>query len=103
MRRIFGVGLLLGLLAAMPMQQAQAVRILGQGTDTCDVWLRARNGPEKNEYREWFLGYLSASAYLKSQDILQGVSYDNVLARVLRACQADPSKRLDDVLDGFFQ
>lgn len=102
MRRFLGVAAILGILAVTAAQEAKAVRILGQGTDTCAIWLKARTGPEKNEYREWFLGYLSASAFLKNNDILRNMKYDDVLNRVLGACQNDPSKRLDDVLDSFF-
>ena len=87
----------------VPLKDANAVRILGQGTDTCAVWLQARTGPEKNEYREWMLGYLSASAFLKNNDILRDMTYESVLAAVLRTCNRDPSKRLDDVLDDFFR
>jgi len=103
MRRILSVATVLGSLMLAAAPDAQAVRILGQGTDTCQVWLRARTGPEKNEYREWFLGYLSASAYLKNNDILRDMTYEGVLTQVLRACERDPSTRLDDVLDDFFR
>lgn len=103
MRRILGVAALLGFLASVPVKDANAVRILGQGTDSCAIWLKARTGPEKNEYREWMLGYLSASAFLKNNDILKDMTYESVLAAVLRACNRDPSKRLDDVLDDFFR
>ena len=103
MRRILGVAALLGFLATVPLKDANAVRILGQGTDTCAVWLQARTGPEKNEYREWILGYLSASAFLKNNDILRDMTYESVLAAVLRTCTRYPSKRLDDVLDDFFR
>ena len=51
--------------------QAEAVRILGRGADQCSVWLRVRTTPQAAEYREWFLGYLSASAYLKNRDVLR--------------------------------
>ncbi len=103
MRRMLGAMALLAALAALPVKEANAVRILGQGTDTCQVWLKARTGPEKNEYREWFLGYLSASAYLKNNDILRDMTYESVLTAVLRACERDPGKRLDEVLDDFFR
>ena len=103
MRRIFGVAAVLGSLMMAAAPDAHAVRILGQGTDNCGTWLKARTGPEKNEYREWFLGYLSASAFLKNNDILRDMSYESVLTQVLRACERDPSKRLDDVLDDFFR
>ena len=103
MRRILGTAAMLGLLTFGSIQEAHAVRILGQGTDTCAIWLKARTGPEKNEYREWFLGYLSASAYLKNNDILKGMSYDDVLRRVRQSCENDTSQRLDNVLDEFFR
>jgi len=103
MRRIFGVAAVLGSLMMAAAPDAHAVRILGQGTDNCATWLKARTGPEKNEYREWFLGYLSASAFLKNNDILRDMSYESVMAAVLRACNRDPNKRLDDVLDDFFR
>ena len=103
MKRILGAAAILGLLVMAPVKDANAVRILGQGTDKCSVWLQARKGPEAKEYREWFLGYLSASAFLKDRDILRNMSYDSVLARVLVACERDPDKRLDNVLDDFFR
>jgi hypothetical protein len=103
MRRALGLLALLGVFAMAPIRDAHAVRILGQGTDNCDVWMRARTGPEKNEYREWFLGYLSASAFLKNNDILRDMSYEDVITQVLRACERNPSKRLDEVLDDFFR
>lgn len=103
MKRILSFAALLGLLAAAPIKEAAAVRILGQGTDKCSSWLKARKGPEAKEYREWFLGYLSASAFLKDHDVLRNMTYDSVLARVLIACENDPDRRLDNVLDDFFR
>jgi len=86
---------------AMP-RAAHAVRILGHGTDKCSVWLEIRGGSQKGEYREWFLGYLSASAFLKNQDVLRHLSYVQILRRVDEECERKPDKGLDEVLDDFF-
>lgn len=83
--------------------QAEAVRILGRGADQCSVWLRVRTTPQAAEYREWFLGYLSASAYLKNRDVLRDQTYDQVLGRITSQCQNQQNKRLDEILDGFFR
>lgn len=83
--------------------RAEAVRILGRGADQCSVWLRVRTTPQAAEYREWFLGYLSASAYLKNRDILRDQTYDQVLTRITTQCQSQQNKRLDEILDGFFR
>lgn len=49
--------MVLGLFAMAPAKDAHMVRVLGRGTDNCAVWLKAHTGSERNEYREWFLGY----------------------------------------------
>ncbi|MGQ3357162.1 MAG: hypothetical protein ACT6XY_21920 [Phreatobacter sp.] len=90
-------------LTALMAGEAQAIRILGHGTDQCSVWLRVRTTPQAAEYREWMLGYLSASAFHKNKDILRNMTYDQVLSRVTSECQRAPTKRLDDVLDGFLR
>jgi hypothetical protein len=103
MRRLGPVlALALGLtaVAAVP---AEAIRILGHGTDQCSVWLRVRTTPQAAEYREWMLGYLSASAFHKNKDILRTITYDQILARVTTECQRTPTKRIDDILDGFLR
>lgn len=83
--------------------EAGAVRILGRGAETCSAWLRARTTPQAGEYREWFLGYLSASAFHKNRDILRTMSAEQVLSRVGAECQRTPDKRIDEVLDGFLR
>lgn len=103
MPRILGVAAMLGLLIFISIQEAHAVSILGQGSDTCAVWLKARSGPKRKEHQEWFLGYLSASAYLKNDNILKGMSYDDVLSGVRRSCEKDTTQRLDNVMDDFFR
>jgi hypothetical protein len=90
-------------LTALAAGEAHAIRILGHGTDQCSVWLRVRTTPQAAEYREWMLGYLSASAFHKNKDILRNMTYDQVLSRVTSECQRAPTKRLDDVLDGFLR
>jgi hypothetical protein len=67
------------------------------------VWLRVRTTPQAAEYREWMLGYLSASAFHKNKDILRTITYDQILARVTTECQRTPTKRIDDILDGFLR
>lgn len=101
MRRIALVAVVA--LTALAAGEAQAVRILGHGTDACSVWLRVRTTPQAAEYREWMLGYLSASAFHKNKDILRNMTYTQVLARVTTECQRTPTRRLDDVLDGFLR
>ena len=91
-----------GLLTMMAPGDARAVRILGHGTDKCTEWLKNRDGPLKNEYREWILGYLSASAFLKNQDVLRNMSYASVLRRVDEACERRPQMGIDEVLDRWF-
>jgi hypothetical protein len=90
-------------LSALAASDAHAIRILGHGTDQCSVWLRVRTTPQAAEYREWMLGYLSASAFHKNRDILRNMTYDQVLTRVTGECQRTPNKRIDDVLDGFLR
>ena len=103
MRR-FGPILALAItVSAFVASEAQAIRILGHGTDQCSVWLRVRTTPQAAEYREWFLGYLSASAFHKNKDVLRNMSYEQVLSRIPSECQGQPNKRLDDILDGFLR
>jgi hypothetical protein len=90
-------------LTVLAAGEAHAIRILGHGTDQCSVWLRVRTTPQAAEYREWMLGYLSASAFHKNKDILRNMTYDQVLSRVTSECQRAPTKRLDDILDGFLR
>ena len=101
MRRIFIGATLLGLLA-LPWHGAHAVLMRGMGVEDCATWLKDHNGPDRVAYREWFLGYLSATAYLRNQDVLRDLSYDQMMARVTASCQRQPSRRLDSVLDEFF-
>ena len=103
MRRLGTIFALAVALSGFAASQAEAVRILGHGTDPCSAWLRVRTTPQAGEYREWFLGYLSASAFHKNKDVLRNMSYDQVLARITTECQSNPSKRIDEVLDGFMR
>lgn len=91
--------LFLAMSAAMP---ARAVLMRGLGVEDCASWLKDRDGPDMVAYREWFLGYLSATAYLRNQDVLRDLSYDQMLTKITAACQRAPSRRLDSVLDEFF-
>lgn len=100
MRRHLAVTLLAAVLAAP--QPASAVLLRGMGVENCESWLKDKDGPDSIAYREWFLGYLSATAYLRNQDILRDLSYAQLLARVTTACQRAPNRRLDSVLDDFF-
>ena len=102
MRKTLMALMVLGLFIFGANEKAHAVRILGQGTDKCTEWLKNRDGALKNEYREWILGYLSASAYLKNQDVLRGMSYAAVLKRIDEACEARPQMGIDEVLDRWF-
>ena len=102
MRRAFIAFVLLALALGSPARPARAVLILGMGVEDCASWLKDRDGPDKVAYREWFLGYLSATAYLRNQDILRQYSYDKLMARVTALCERDPHRRLDSVLDEFF-
>jgi len=100
MRRMFALAtLLLALAAAAP---TQAVLMRGMGVEDCASWLKDREGADMIAYREWFLGYLSATAYLRNQDVLRDLTYDQMLAKVTATCQRAPSRRLDSVLDEFF-
>ena len=101
MRRVLALALftLATLGSAAP---AQAVLMRGLGVEDCASWLKDREGPDMIAYREWFLGYLSATAYLRNQDVLRDMSYDQMLAKITAACQRAPSRRLDSVLDEFF-
>jgi hypothetical protein len=83
--------------------EANAIRILGHGTDPCSTWLQVRTTPRAAEYREWMLGYLSASAFHKNRDVLRNMTYEQVLSRVTSDCQRTPTRRIDDVLDGFLR
>ena len=102
MRNAIMALLLFGLVTVGAAGDAHAVRILGHGTDKCSEWIKNRDGNLKNEYREWILGYLSASAFLKNQDVLKGMSYANVLKRVDEACESRPGMGIDEVLDRWF-
>jgi hypothetical protein len=99
MRRIIASLVLATSLSAAP---AQAVLLRGMGVENCASWLKDREGPDMIAYREWFLGYLSATAYLRNQDVLRDLSYDQMLAKVTATCQRAPARRLDSVLDEFF-
>jgi hypothetical protein len=103
MRRLATIFALAVALSGLAASRAEAIRILGHGTDQCSVWLRVRSTAQAGEYREWFLGYLSASAFHKNRDVLRNMSYEQVLARITSECQSNPNKRLDDVLDGFLR
>ncbi|MCZ8315309.1 hypothetical protein [Phreatobacter sp.] len=83
--------------------EARAVLILGHGTDTCATWLQVRTTPRAGEYRQWMLGYLSASAFHKNRDILRNMNAEQVFTRVTADCQRTPTRRIDDVLDGFLR
>ncbi|MBX9992201.1 hypothetical protein [Phreatobacter oligotrophus] len=83
--------------------EARAVLILGHGTDTCSTWLQVRTTPRAAEYRQWMLGYLSASAFHKNRDILRNMNAEQVFTRVTSDCQRTPTRRIDDVLDGFLR
>ena len=102
MRKILMAATIFGLATVGAAQQAHAVRILGHGTDKCSEWIKNRDGNLKNEYREWILGYLSASAFLKNQDVLKDLSYANVIKKVDEACEARPGMGIDEVLDRWF-
>jgi hypothetical protein len=102
MRSATAASILFGLIVLAAPRDAHAIRILGHGTDKCSVWLRERDSDQKGEYREWFLGYLSASAYLKNQDVLRNMSYAQILQRIDEECERRPTKGLDEVLDDFF-
>ena len=102
MRKTLMASMILGLCVFGTSEKAHAVRILGHGTDKCTEWLKNGDGALKNEYREWILGYLSASAYLKNQDVLAGMSYAAVLKRIDEACEARPQMGIDEVLDRWF-
>ena len=102
MRKTVLASMVLGLVTFGATENAHAVRILGHGTDKCSEWLKNRDGGLKNEYREWILGYLSASAFLKNQDVLRNLSYAAVLKRVDEACEARPNMGIDEVLDRWF-
>ena len=99
MRRVIALLVLAASLSAAP---AHAVLMRGMGVEDCASWLKDRAGPDMIAYREWFLGYLSATAYLRNQDVLRDMSYDQMLAKITAACQRAPSRRLDSVLDEFF-
>lgn len=81
---------------------AHAVLMRGMGVEDCATWLKDRGGADAVAYREWFLGYLSATAYLRNQDVLRDLSYDQMIAKVAATCQRQPTRRLDSVLDEFF-
>lgn len=102
MRKLMLAAVVLGLCSFGASEKAHAVRILGHGTDKCTEWLKNRDGNLKNEYREWILGYLSASAYLKNQDVLRNMSYAAVLKRVDEECERRPQMGIDEVLDRWF-
>ena len=102
MRKILVAATVLGLSTFGAADNAHAVRILGHGTDKCSEWLKNRDSNLKNEYREWILGYLSASAFLKNQDVLKGMSYAAVLKRVDETCESRPGMGIDEVLDRWF-
>ena len=99
MRRVIALLVLAVFLNAAP---AQAVLMRGMGVEDCASWLKERQGPDMIAYREWFLGYLSATAYLRNQDVLRDLSYDQMLSKITAVCQRAPSRRLDSVLDEFF-
>jgi len=99
MRRVI---VLLALATSVSAAPAHAVLMRGMGVEDCASWLKEREGPDMIAYREWFLGYLSATAYLRNQDVLRDLSYDQMLAKITAACQRAPSRRLDSVLDEFF-
>jgi len=101
MRRLVIAALLV--LPAFAAREAHAIRILGHGTEPCSAWLRVRTTPQAAQYREWMLGYLSASAFHKNRDILKNMTYEQILERVSGECQRAPNKRIDDVLDGFLR
>jgi hypothetical protein len=103
MRRLGPFFALVLAFSVMAASRAEAIRILGHGTDQCSVWLRVRTTPQAAEYREWMLGYLSASAFHKNKDILRTITYEQVLTRVTNECQRTPTKRIDDILDGFLR
>lgn len=103
MRRLGPILAVVTALTVFAASRAEAIRILGHGTDQCSVWLRVRTTPQAAEYREWFLGYLSASAFHKNKDVLRTMTYEQVLTRVTNECQSQPTKRLDDILDGFLR
>jgi hypothetical protein len=102
MRKMVMAAMVLGLCGFGASGPAHAVRILGHGTDKCTEWLKNRDGNLKNEYREWILGYLSASAFLKNQDVLRNMSYAAVLKRVDEDCERRPQMGIDEVLDRWF-
>lgn len=102
MRRLLAPLALLTLLAVVRATPAQAVLMRGMGVENCESWLKDRQGPGIIAYREWFLGYLSATAYLRNQDVLRDLSYDQMLSRITATCQRAPTRRLDSVLDEFF-
>jgi hypothetical protein len=88
---------------AMMMPAHGQILLLGMGVETCESWLREREGAQMVAYREWFLGYLSATAYLRNQDVLRNQGYDQILERVTASCRRNPGRRLDAVLDEFFK
>lgn len=99
MRRALAIALI-GL--ALHAPSANAVLMRGMGVEDCATWLKDRHGADGVAYREWFLGYLSATAYLRNQDVLRDLSYDQMIAKVAASCQRQPARRLDSVLDEFF-
>jgi hypothetical protein len=80
---------------------AAAVDTMGIGAQPCRVFLAQRDGPRKNEFLAWILGYLSGLAVERDQDMLRDQTSASVLARAVQLCKRDPEAYLDDVLDDF--
>jgi hypothetical protein len=81
--------------------RALAVDTMGIGAQPCRVFLAQRDGPRKNEFLAWILGYLSGLAVERNRNMLGDQTSASVLARAVQLCSRDPEAYLDDVLDDF--
>jgi hypothetical protein len=81
--------------------RAGAIDTMGIGAQPCRVFLAEQDGPRRNEFMAWILGYLSGLAVERNQDMLADQTADSVMARATELCRRDPEQYLDDVLDDF--
>lgn len=100
MRRISLVLVVVALAAGLA-RQAGAIDTMGVGAQPCRIFLEERDGPRRNEFLAWILGYLSGLAVERNQDMLADQTADSVMARAVELCSRDPEQYLDDVLDDF--
>jgi len=81
--------------------RALAVDTMGIGAQPCRIFLAQRDGPHRNEFLAWILGYLSGLAVERNRDMLADQTSSSVMARAVQLCSRDPEAYLDDVLDDF--